>query len=328
MRNNRWKHIQGSMAAVALASLLAACGSSSQSSSTKAGSSLSTASTSATVGSSSAGAGKPGVTIGDKNFTEEYILGALYQQALQAKGFQVTLKGNIGSSELIYKALTSGQIGLYPEYTGTLLTTVANVTTPPRSAIQAYDEAKAFLIKHRYTLLNQTPFADSDAIATTKAYAAAHHLTTIADLKPLGKSVKIGGLPEFQTRAQGLVGLRKDYDINPTFVPLASGLFYDALDSGQVQVSDVFTTDPQLSTGKYVVLTDPKHEFGFQNVAPVVKQSVVSAEGPAFAQTLNAVDALLTTKAIIAMNAAVALNKQTPASVAHAFLQANGLLNS
>jgi osmoprotectant transport system substrate-binding protein len=328
MRNNRWKHIQSSIAAVALASLLAACGSSSQSSSTTAGSSPSTASTSATGGSSSAGAGKPGVTIGDKNFTEEYILGALYQQALQAKGFQVTLKGNIGSSELIYKALTSGQIGLYPEYTGTLLTTVANVTTPPRSAIQAYDEAKAFLIKHRYTLLNQTPFADSDAIATTKAYAAAHHLTTIADLKPLGKSVKIGGLPEFQTRAQGLVGLRKDYDINPTFVPLASGLFYDALDSGQVQVSDVFTTDPQLSTGKYVVLTDPKHEFGFQNVAPVVKQSVVSAEGPAFAQTLNAVDALLTTKAIIAMNAAVALNKQTPASVAHAFLQANGLLNS
>jgi osmoprotectant transport system substrate-binding protein len=328
MRNNRWKHIQSSIAAVALASLLAACGSSSQSSSTKAVSSPPTASTSATASSSSAGAGKPGVTIGDKNFTEEYILGALYQQALQAKGFQVTLKSNIGSSELIYKALTSGQIDLYPEYTGTLLTTVANVTTPPRSAIQAYDEAKAFLIKHRNTLLNQTPFADSDAIATTKAYAAAHHLTTIADLKPLGKSVKIGGLPEFQTRAQGLVGLHKDYDINPTFVPLASGLFYDALDSGQVQVSDVFTTDPQLSTGKYVVLADPKHEFGFQNVAPVVKQSVVSAEGPAFAQALNAVDALLTTKAVIAMNAAVALNKQTPASVAHAFLQANGLLNS
>jgi glycine betaine/choline ABC-type transport system substrate-binding protein len=163
MRNNRWKHIQSAMAAVALASLLAACGSSSQSSSTKAGSSPFTASTSATVSSSSAGAGKPGVTIGDKNFTEEYILGALYQQALQAKGFQVTPKGNIGSSELIYKALTSGQIGLYPEYTGTLLTTIANVTTPPRSAIQAYDEAKAFLIKHRYTLLNQTPFVDSDA---------------------------------------------------------------------------------------------------------------------------------------------------------------------
>jgi osmoprotectant transport system substrate-binding protein len=328
MKRHRLKRIYGVGAALTLASLLAACGSSSSSSSSAAAGSASTASaaSSTTAAGSGPGAGKPAVTIGDKNFTEEYILGALYQQALQAKGFNVTLKGNIGSSELIYKSLTSGQIDLYPEYTGTLLTAIANVTAPPRSAIEAYDEAKAYLLKHGYTLLNQTPFADSDAIGTTKSYATAHHLASIADLKPLGTGVKLGGLPEFQTRAQGLIGLRKDYGINPTFVPLASGLFYNALDNGQVQVSDVFTTDPQLSTGKYVVLADPKHEFGFQNVAPVVKQSVVTAEGPAFTQTLNAVDAALTTKAIIAMNAAVALDKQTPTSVAHAFLKANGLL--
>jgi osmoprotectant transport system substrate-binding protein len=88
----------------------------------------------------------------------------------------------------------------------------------------------------------------------------------------------------------------------------------------------VFTTDPELKSGKYVVLTDPKHEFGFQNVAPIVKESVLSAEGPAFAQTINAVSALLTTKAIIAMNAAVALDKQSPTVVAEAFLKANGLV--
>lgn len=328
MKRQRLKSISGVVAALMLASLLAACGSSSSSSSTTTAGSASTASTasSATSAGSGPGAGKPAITIGDKNFTEEYILGALYQQALAAKGFKVTLKGNIGSSELIYKSLTSGQIDLYPEYTGTLLTAIANVTAPPRSAIQAYNEAKAFLLTHGYTLLDQTPFADSDAIGTTKSYATTHHLASIADLKALGTAVKLGGLPEFQTRAQGLVGLRKDYGINPTFVPLASGLFYNALDNGQVQVSDVFTTDPQLSTGKYVVLADPKHEFGFQNVAPVVKQSVLSTEGPAFAQTLNAVDAKLTTKAIIAMNAAVALDKQSPTSVAHAFLNANGLL--
>jgi osmoprotectant transport system substrate-binding protein len=91
-------------------------------------------------------------------------------------------------------------------------------------------------------------------------------------------------------------------------------------------VSDVFTTDPQLASGKYVVLTDPKHVFGFQNVGLIIKQSVLAAEGPAFAQTINAVSALLTTKAVIAMNAAVALSKQSPAAVAHQFLAANGLL--
>jgi osmoprotectant transport system substrate-binding protein len=305
---------------VTLAVLVAACGSSSSSSTTTSSTAPSTAA------ASSAGAGKPPVTIGDKNFTEQYILGALYQQALAAKGFKVTLKGNIGSSEITYKALQSGQIDMYPEYTGTLLTAIAGITAPPTSAQGAYQEAKSYLEKHGYTMLDPTPFTDSDAIGTTNRYASAHNLHTIADLKPLGTGVTMGGLPEFQTRAQALVGLKKAYGINPTFVPLASGLFYTALDSGKVNTSDVFTTDPELKSGKYVVLTDPKHVFGFQNVAPIVKASVVSAEGPAFAQTLNRVDALLTQRAIIALNAAVAVDKQSPATVAHQFLAANGLL--
>jgi osmoprotectant transport system substrate-binding protein len=318
------KAITTAIAVMGLVTTIAACGSSSSSSSTSTSTPAST--TSATTPASGPGAGKPTVTLGDKNFTEEYILGALYQQALQAKGYKVALKGNIGSSELTYKALQSGQIEGYPEYTGTLLTAIANVTSPPHSAQAAYQQAKAFLEQHGYTMTDPTPFYDSDALASTKAYAAAHHLKTIADLKALGKAVKLGGLPEFQTRAQALVGLKKAYGIDPTFVPLASGLFYNALDSGQVNVSDVFTTDPQLGSGKYVVLTDPDHVFGFQNVGLIIKKSVLDAEGPAFADTVNKVSALLTTKAIIAMNAAVALNKQAPATVAHDFLSANGLL--
>ncbi len=325
MHRSRLRGVLIAAAAVVLASVVAACGSSSSSSS-KSSTTTSAATSAATSSAALPGSGKPTVILGDKNFTEEYILGSLYQEALQAKGFKVVLKGNIGSSELIYKALTSGQIEMYPEYTGTLLTAIADILTPPHSAEQAYAESKAWLQKSGYTMLDQTPFFDSDAIGTTVAYAKAHHLTTIADLAALGQSVTMGGLPEFQTRAQGLVGLKKDYGINPKFVPIASGLFYNALDSGQVDTSDVFTTDPELKSGKYVVLSDPKHEFGFQNVAPIVKVSVLSAEGPAFAQTVNAVSALLTTKAIIAMNAAVALDKQSPASVASAFLKANRLL--
>src|SRR5205807_9973671 len=107
---------------------------------------------------------------------------------------------------------------------------------------------------------------------------------------------------------------------------LAMGLNYKALDSGQVQVADVFTTDPQLTTGKYAILTDPKKVFGFQNAAPVVSKKVVAAEGPAFAQTINKVSALLTIPAIQKMNAAVALDQQSPDAGARQFLQANGPL--
>ncbi len=87
----------------------------------------------------------------------------------------------------------------------------------------------------------------------------------------------------------------------------------------------MFTTDGQLLSGKFKLLADPKHVFGFQNVAPVVKKSVLGAEGPAFQQTLNSVSALLTLHAMQQMNAAVSIDKQSAATVAHQFLAANGL---
>ena len=309
------KTFKTAAAMLALALVVAACGSSSSSSNKT-----------STTAASSPGAGKPPVTIGDKNFTEEYILGSLYQEALQAKGYKVTLKGNIGSSEIIYKSLQSGQIDMYPEYTGVILTVIAGNTAPPYSARQTYGEAQAFVQKHGFTLLNPTPFYDTDALGTLKSFATKNNLTTISDLKKFGTSLKLGGAPEFATRREGLLGLKQVYGLDPTFVPLAIGLTYTALDSGKVDVSDVFTTDPQLLTGKYTILSDPKNIFGFQNVAPIVKQSVVTAEGPAFTQTINTVSALLTIPAMQRMNAAVAINKESPATVAHTFLAANGLL--
>ncbi len=324
MRHNFRGRALGALVPIGAALLLAACGSSSSSSSTSS-SSASTASSAAAAAATGPGAGKPPVVIGDKNFTEENILGALYAQALQAKGYKVTLKDNIGSSEITYKALQSGQIDMYPEYTGTLLTAVAGQTTQPTSAAEAYTQAKAYVQKHGFTLLLPTPFSDSDVLATTPAYATAHSLHSNFDLAKLGTSVKLAGAPEFATRYEGLIGLKKVYGVNPTFVPLAIGLNYNALDSGQVQVADVFTTDGQLQSGKYVLLADPKGVFGFQNVAPVVSQRVLAAEGPGFASTLNAVSALLTLPAVQKMNAAVTNDKLAPSAVASQFLKANGL---
>jgi osmoprotectant transport system substrate-binding protein len=315
-----WRIATGAAVLLALALALAACGSSGGSSGTS-----STSSSTSSSSSSGPGAGKPPVTIGDKNFAEENILGNLYAQALQAKGYSVTLQENVGSSEIIYKALTAGHIDMYPEYTGTLLSAVAEQTKEPASAAAAYEEAKAFLQKHGYTMLNYTPFYDADALATTPAYATAHHLTSIGDLKALGKSVTIGGPPEFATRFEGLKGLSQLYGVVPTFKPIAIELSYKALESGQVDVQTVFSTDGQLLSGKFKVLSDPKHVFGFQNVAPIVKQSLISEEGPAFAETLNKVSALLTIPAIQQMNKAVTIDKESAVTVAKQFLVANDL---
>jgi osmoprotectant transport system substrate-binding protein len=325
-KSGRTKVLLGSAsAALALALGLSACGSSGSSSSSSASTSSSATTPTPAPAASGPGVGKPAVTIGDKNFAEENILGALYAQALEAKGFKINLKDNVGSSEIIYKALTSGQIEMYPEYTGVLLSAVAGQTKNPPSASAAAQQAKAFVEKHGLTLLDTTPFYDSNALATLPGYAHEHKLVSLADLKPLGSGLKLGGPPEFATRDEGLKGLIREYGVKPTFVPIAIELSYKALESGQVQVQNVFSTDGQLLSGKYTVLTDPKHVFGFQNVAPVVKKSVLAAEGPAFEQTLNKVSSLLTLKAIQQMNAAVSIDKQSATSVAQQFLKANGL---
>ncbi len=315
MRRSRWRIALG-VTAAALTVALAACGSSSKTTST---------STTASTAASGAGAGKPTITIGDKNFAEENILGNLYAQALKDKGYTVNLVENVGSSELIWKALKAGQIEMYPEYTGTLLSAVAEQKKEPTSEKGAYEEAKAFAEKNGFTLLEQTPFSDSDAIATLPKYSEEHKLASIGDLKPLGKKLILGGPAEFATRYEGLKGLKAVYGVVPTFKPFSIELSYKALEGGESNAQVVFTTDGQLLGGKFKVLEDSKHLFGFQNVAPVVKQSLVSAEGPAFAETVNKVSALLSTQAIQQMNKAVSLEKQSPAAVAKQFLGANGL---
>jgi osmoprotectant transport system substrate-binding protein len=301
---------------------LAACGGGSKKSSTSA-----TSASSTPAASSSPGAGKPAVTLGDKNFPEEYLLGALYQQALQAKGYKVTLKGNIGSSEVTDKALTSGKIDGYPEYTGTILSVLAGQAKVPTSADETYTKAKAFEEGRGFTLTAKTPFEDKDAIGVTKDYATKNGLASISDLAKLGSKVTLGAAPEFRTREAGLIGLKKVYGLTKLkFKPLTIGLPYQGLDQGKIQAADVFTTDGQLTSGKYTVLTDPKNIFGFQNVAMVISRKVLTAEGPEFGQTIDAVSAKLTTEAVQAMNKAVVLDKQDPAAIAKQFLQANGLV--
>ncbi len=281
-----------------------------------------------TAGALTASAGQPTVVLGSKNFTEEYILGQLYKQALQAKGFKVTYHQSIGSTEIIDKALTSGQINVYPEYLGTLLSVVFNKTSVPKSPTVALAQAKALDAKRGFTLFTPTPFYDTDQMGVTNATAKKYGLKSISDMKKI-PGLSICGFPEFQTRYAGLVGLKQAYGIkNAKFVPLAGISVYQELDTGKCIVGDVFSTDPQLaSPSKYTILADPKEIFSerSQTVVPEVSTKLASTLGPKFRQAMNAVSAKLTLPAMIAMNKAVAIDKKSPQAVASAFLKANGL---
>jgi osmoprotectant transport system substrate-binding protein len=272
------------------------------------------------------GKGKPPVRLATKNFTEQFVLGHLYKQALEAKGFTIVLKEDVGSSEIVDRALVAGGVDMYPEYTGVIVQELAGESDRPSSAEETYRRAKAFEESRGFTLLRRTPGFDADANAVRPEFARKHGLKSTADLKKLGPFT-YGGPPENKTRFQGAVGMRKVYGLDKLeYVQLKIEDRFPALHSGRIDVAAVFTTEGQLTQkNRYVLLTDPKGIFGFQNIAPVVSRKVLRAQGPEFARTVNAVSAKLTNDALQKMNAAVDLEGEKPADVARRFLQENGL---
>ncbi len=273
----------------------------------------------------SPGKDKPVVTLGYERSTDERVLGHLYGQALQAKGYRVRLRPTVGSPAALDKALASRQIDLYPGYTGVIDRQLAKVAAPPTSPQQAYQAAAQLEKKRGFTMMHPTLFQDVGRVATTNTFANAHGLLTTEDLGKL-PSFTFGAPPEARTSFDGLVGMQQVYRLtNVVFKALPAGQQYQALDRGQVDTIEAFTIDGQLARGGYLLLSDPKAIFGFDNEAPVVSDPVLTEEGPQFVDTLNTVSAQLTDQAMQTMDAAVDLDHQDPAAAAGKFLTDKGL---
>jgi osmoprotectant transport system substrate-binding protein len=290
-------------------------------------SSSSSSSTSSSTTGALPGDGKPTVTIGDKNYTEQFILGQLYQQALEAQGFSVDLNQNIGPTDVTLPALASGRLAMYPEYLNVLNSTIAGDQRHFRTSSGAYEAAQQYALSHRLQLLNPTPFSDTDAIGVTVAYALANHLNSIQDLRRVATGLTIGGPPQFKASTPGLPAIEQTYGFLPAaYHTLAIGRQYPALAANTIQAADVNTTDAQLASGDYRLLADPRDVFGWGNVVPVVSDQALSEEGPAFVSTINRVSELLTTSVIRQLNQDVDVSQQDPAAVAKQFLETHGLI--
>jgi glycine betaine/choline ABC-type transport system substrate-binding protein len=269
------------------------------------------------------------LTVGSKNFTEEYILGNIYAQALKAAGYNVSTNLNLGSEVIAYKALQDGQISGYPEYTSTLLQSIFGKQTVPAEAQAAYAEAKQQLEAKGQTAFPPTPFADSNALGMLKSKADQLGVTKISDLQGKSQDLTLYGSPECRERIDCLVGLEKTYGLQfKSFNPVDIGLRYTVLDKGQADASIVFTSDAQLSANpdKYVLLQDDKGIFPAGNVIWVTDQSTVQKAGPDYAATIEKVQKGLTLPMIQELNARVDIDKQDPAAVATEYLKEDGYI--
>ncbi|MFF5885545.1 ABC transporter substrate-binding protein [Streptomyces sp. NPDC012589] len=266
------------------------------------------------------------VVVGSNNFAESTLLADIYGEALRAKGIKVTYKHNIGSRETTYGLMKNGSITLLPEYNGSLLAYL-DPEAEQKSAQDVNTAVKAKLDKS-LTLLESSPAEDKDSVALNARTAKKYGLTaasTLADLKEAAPDLVIGGSPEFQTRRQGLKGLKDVYGLEfKSFKALDAGgpLTQEALTRDTVQAADIFTTDPTIVKEKFVVLKDPENLFGFANVTPLVNKEGLPQEG---VDALNAVSAALDTAALLDLDAQVQLEKKDPLDVAKAWLKSAGL---
>jgi osmoprotectant transport system substrate-binding protein len=267
------------------------------------------------------------VKVGSKNFTEQYIMAEIYAAALENAGIKVERKINLGGTLIAHKALTTGEIDVYPEYTGTGLSSVlkAETMSDPKAV---YEKVKAFYEEQfKCTWLTPTALNSSYAMAVRPETAEKYGLKTLSDLAKVAKELTIGGGPEFPDRKDGLPGLKAVYGIEfkefRQFAKLA--LRYDALAAGQIEVANGVTTDWQIVTQKFVVLADDKGLFPPYYAAPVIRQAVL-ADNPKIAEILNAVSATIDTATMRQLNAKVEVDKDEPKDVARAFLKEKGLI--
>jgi osmoprotectant transport system substrate-binding protein len=265
--------------------------------------------------------------VGSKNFTEQFIVGELYAAMLEQAGFKVERKLNLGGTIAAHEALVSGAIDLYPEYTGTGLTTVMKRETTTGDADEVYRTVKAFYEKE-FGLIWLKPSGDDNgtAMVVRPETAQQMNLRTLSDLAKVAGKLRLGAGPEFSDRRDGLKGLKEVYGIQfGEFRHFAAlRLRYDALSQKQVDIANGFATDWQIATEKFVVLQDDKDLFPPYVLAPVVRPDV--ADNPKAVAALEKVGTLIDNPTMQELNRQVEVDRKTPRAVAADFLRSKGAI--
>lgn len=273
----------------------------------------------------------PTIQIGSKNFTESLLVAEMYAQMLEANGFTVERKLNLGATPIAQAAIVGGDIDLYPEYTSTGLLEVlgqepiADAEGILSAVREGYEQ------QFQLTWLDAAPFNNTNTFAMTQERAAELGVTTFSDLVPLSGDLRLGGPPEFPEREDNQAVLAT-YGFDPRFsgdnyVQLdVGGLRYEALVGGDVDVVVAFGTDGQLAGLNLQPLEDNLNAYPIYQVAPVIRQDTLVAN-PSISELLNRLSATLSGEAMSGLNWQVdgPDNREVP-DVAREFLSAQGLV--
>lgn len=266
------------------------------------------------------------IVVGSANFPEQLIVANMYADVLECAGATVERRLNLGSREVIYPAIESGEIDLLPEYTGALNSFVTGGEEAEDTSTEGLVESLNENLPEGLTLLEPSEAEDRDALAVTQETADQYSLSTLSDLAAVSGELVAGGPPEEETRYVGLPGLQEVYGISfREFRPLDAGgpLTTEALNSGQIQVGRVFTTQGAIEEYGWVVLEDDQGLVPSENIVPLIREEVRT---PEVEEALNELSAALTTEDLTALNRRVEIDQEDPEAVATEYLEQAGLL--
>jgi osmoprotectant transport system substrate-binding protein len=271
--------------------------------------------------------------IGSKNFTEQEVLGEIYAQGLAAAGYTVRTALDLGNQDALLRALESGRIDAYPEYTGTALVSFfgKKAANLPSSSRAAYEEARQGFAAQSppLTAFPPTPFTSSNEVAVTSRTARRYKLRKISDLARVASRLTLYGSPECRKRRDCLLGLEQVYGLRfKHFMAVPIPQRHAVLESGRADVSIVFTTDPQIKRDGEVLLKDDKGMFPPYNSTLVVRKDMADKAGPDLARTIRILQEQLTAENMQELNARVDLDGRRPAEVAKEYLQETGLVEA
>lgn len=266
--------------------------------------------------------------IAGKLGTEPNILIQMYKLLIENQtDIKVELKENLGKTAFLYQALKSGAIDLYPEFTGTITKTL--LKNPPKSSNNArlvYEQAKLG-IKREDDLVYLRPMAyqNTYALAVKQDFATKYHLQTISDLQKVSSFAIAGFTLEFSQRADGNKGLQSKYQLNLKVKTMEPALRYKALERGDIQIIDVYSTDSEIRRYHLKVLQDNRQLFPPYQGAPLMRAETLK-KYPNLKPVLNQLAGKITTKQMQELNYQVDVLKKSPRQVAQKFLSEQGLL--
>ncbi|HUJ23633.1 MAG TPA: glycine betaine ABC transporter substrate-binding protein [Bryobacteraceae bacterium] len=270
-----------------------------------------------------AGCSRPhSIVVGSKNFTEQLVLGEIIAQQLERRlGQKVERKLNLGGTLLAHQALVSGEIDVYPEYTGTAL--IAVLKQPPlHDPARVLSEVRSEYQKRwRLEWLRPFGFNNSFAMVIRGDEAQRGHLRTFSEAARYRGDWVLGVGYEFLNRADGFAGLVKTYGlrIKGEVKTMDLGLLYRALEQRQVDMIAANGTDGMLSVLGVTVLDDDQHYFPPYEAAPVAREEAIGSH-PGLREALNELGGKLTNQTMRRLNYQVDGKQRALADVAREFL--------